>query len=50
MQSGLLRYLRTTRMVKMAGKNIQLTDDSNDFSVVKEVLTVSKHIKLCGMR
>ena len=50
-QSGLLRYLRTTRMVKMAGKDIQPTDDSNEFSLVKEVLiTVSKHIKLCGMR
>ena len=38
-------------MVKMAGKDIQLTDDSNEFSLVKEVLiAVSKHIKLCGMR
>ena len=50
LQSGVLRYVRTTRMVKMAGKDIQLTDDSNDFSVVKELLTVSKYIKLCGLR
>ena len=25
-------------------------DDFNEFSVIKEVLSVGKHIKLCGLR
>ena len=29
---------------------MSLTDDFNEFSVVEEVLSVGKHIKLCGLR